>query len=231
MVAELALYWILYEHGINGTLYLPRAQSALHQWKREWARLFDQPRHQFLLMSYSFGQLLMYEQSLSSKSAAVRQSLLSEMLRLSSGIMQLAIDTADARTKHLTDHVYHMIAFAAVTALRLMSKYGENLRVGRDFRQMESLVCEVIEWLDSIGPSSHTGHIMSDVIKATQRKLGARFSSSTQASPPALQVEADNFVVPDLFAANTAEFDWDSIIPDWPSLESFDGPTRDGNFV
>ncbi|GAB1726283.1 hypothetical protein NU195Hw_g4532t1 [Hortaea werneckii] len=231
MVAELALYWILYEHGINGTLYLPRAQAALHEWKREWARLFDQPRHQFLLMSYSFGQLLMYEQSLSSKSAAVRESLLSEMLRLSSGIMQLAIDTADARTKHLTDHVYHMIAFAAVTALRLMSKYGENLQVGRDIGQMETLVYNIEEWLDSIGPVSHTGHIMSDVIKATQRKLGHRDSSSAQASPPASQIEATNLAVPDLFAANTAEFDWDAIIPDWPSIDSLDVPAHGDNFI
>ncbi|KAI6910018.1 hypothetical protein KC318_g3539 [Hortaea werneckii] len=231
MVAEFALYWILYEHGISGTLYLPRAQAALHEWKREWAGLLDQPRHQLLLMSYSFGQLLMYEQSLSSKSAAVRESLLSEMLRLSSGIMQLAIDTADARTKHLTDHVYHMIAFTAVTALRLMSKYGENLQVGRDVRQMETLICKIVEWLDGIGPDSHTGHIMSDVIKATQRKLGPRTSSSTQELSPVLQIEAANLAVPDLFAANTAVFDWDAIIPDWPSLDSLDVPAHDGNFM
>ncbi|KAI7247292.1 hypothetical protein KC352_g13804 [Hortaea werneckii] len=222
VVAELALYWILYEHRINGTL---RTRGALHDWKRQWARLFDQPRHRSLLMSYSFGQMLVCEQELSSKSVVVQNSLLEEILRHSSSIMQLVIDTTDARTKHLTDHVYHVIAFAAVTALRLMSKYREYFQDYADFGEMESLISEIVDWLDSIGPGSHTGHMMSDVIKATQRKLGFGVSSSTQTSPLALPMDSTNFAVPALFAANTAEFDWDAIVPDWPDLD-----VRDANF-
>ncbi|KAI7570535.1 hypothetical protein KC343_g2089 [Hortaea werneckii] len=139
--------------------------------------------------------------------------------------MQLVIDTTDARTKHLTDHVYHVIAFAAVTALRLMSKYREYFQDYADFGEMESLISEIVDWLDSIGPGSHTGHMMSDVIKATQRKLGFGVSSSTQTSPLALPMDSTNFAVPALFAANTAEFDWDAIVPDWPDLD-----VRDANF-
>ncbi|KAI7211127.1 hypothetical protein KC333_g7830 [Hortaea werneckii] len=217
MVAELSLYWILYEHRINGSSH---TRGALHHWKLNWARLFDQPRHQFLLMSYSFGQLLMCEQVLNSKSVAVAKSLLEEMLRLSSGIMQLAIDTTEARTKHLRDHVYHMIGFAAVTALRLMSRYRENLQASTDVGQTETLVFKIVEWLDSIGPVSHAGRMMSDVIKATQWRLEFGVSSSTQMSPPAFLMDSTNPAVPALFAANTAEFNWDAIIPDWPSLDS-----------
>ncbi|KAI6859467.1 hypothetical protein KC343_g5832 [Hortaea werneckii] len=125
--------------------------------------------------------------------------------------MQLAIDTTDARTKHLTDHVYHIIAFAAVTALRLMSRYRKNLQASTDIGQMETLVSKTVEWLDSIEPVSNAGRTMSDVIKATQRKLGSRISSSTQMSPPALLMDSTKLAVPDLFAANTAEFDWDAI--------------------
>ncbi|RMY79249.1 hypothetical protein D0862_13212 [Hortaea werneckii] len=203
-VAELALYWILYEHRINGTLH---GRSALHHWKLKWARLFDQSRHQFLLMSYSFGQLLMCEQVLGSKSVAVHKSLLEEMLRHSSSIMQLAIDTTDARTKHLTDHVYHIIAFAAVTALRLMSRYRKNLQASTDIGQMETLVSKTVEWLDSIEPVSNAGRTMSDVIKATQRKLGSRISSSTQMSPPALLMDSTKLAVPDLHRRGENDLD------------------------
>ncbi|RMY82499.1 hypothetical protein D0861_07858 [Hortaea werneckii] len=197
MVAELALYWMLYEHRVNGTLW---DRHDLSRWKSQWARLLDQPGHQVLLMCYSFGQLFMCEQV------------------LSSNIMHLAINTPDATTKHLTDHVYHMIAFAAVTALRVMSKYREKLQASIDLGQMETLVLKTVEWLDSIETVSYTGRIMSDLIKATQRTLGSRISSSTQISPPALLMDSPNLAAPDLFAANTAEFDWDALIPDWPSL-------------
>jgi hypothetical protein len=63
-------------------------------------------------MGFHFAQLLIYEQALSSRSAAVRESLLSEMVRLSAAILTLAMETTDLRTQHLSDHIYHVITFA-----------------------------------------------------------------------------------------------------------------------
>jgi hypothetical protein len=36
MVAEVNLYWILYENCCSSQVDLPKTQSALHAWKREW---------------------------------------------------------------------------------------------------------------------------------------------------------------------------------------------------
>ncbi len=60
-------------------------------------------------MGFHFAQLLVFDQALKSRSAAVRASLLSEMVRLSAAILHLAMDTADDRTRHLTDHIYQYV--------------------------------------------------------------------------------------------------------------------------
>jgi hypothetical protein len=65
----------------------------------------DQPRSQFLEMGHHFAQLLAYERALKSRSATVRNSLLNEMVRLSVAIVNLAMDNADERTAHLSDHI------------------------------------------------------------------------------------------------------------------------------
>jgi hypothetical protein len=36
MVAEVLLYWILYENCCQADVDLPKAQSALHAWRQEW---------------------------------------------------------------------------------------------------------------------------------------------------------------------------------------------------
>jgi hypothetical protein len=36
MVAEVQLYWILYENCCLGDVDLPKAQSALQQWRQTW---------------------------------------------------------------------------------------------------------------------------------------------------------------------------------------------------
>jgi len=36
MVAEVNLYWILYEQCCTADVDLPKAQSSLHSWKQDW---------------------------------------------------------------------------------------------------------------------------------------------------------------------------------------------------
>lgn len=40
MVAEINLYWIIYESCSAVFVDLPEAQAALHAWKQEWELLF-----------------------------------------------------------------------------------------------------------------------------------------------------------------------------------------------
>jgi hypothetical protein len=36
MVAEINLYWIIYEQCTSAQVDLPKAQTALFQWKKDW---------------------------------------------------------------------------------------------------------------------------------------------------------------------------------------------------
>ena len=40
MVAEVMLYWIIYESCSNVQVDLPKTQSALREWRQEWKFLF-----------------------------------------------------------------------------------------------------------------------------------------------------------------------------------------------
>ena len=37
MVAEVDLYWIVYERCLGSTVDLPKVQDALREWKRQWS--------------------------------------------------------------------------------------------------------------------------------------------------------------------------------------------------
>lgn len=43
MVAEINLYWIIYESCSMSQVDLPGTQAALHEWKQEWKFLFGTP--------------------------------------------------------------------------------------------------------------------------------------------------------------------------------------------
>lgn len=222
MVAEIYLYWTIYEHCIATTVKLPRAQAALKSWKDEWNTLLNEPRFQFLHLSFCFAQLLMYEQSLTNKSAAVRESLLSEMVRLSMELLNTAMETIDERTKYLTDHIYHMIAFAAVTLTRLLYKYDSQLEGRHDIRNADTLILSTAQWLQGIELSSHISHMMGSVIKAVHQKLRPAAQTPAVLVPALTQLQAEDLIIPDFLGMDSADFDWDSVIPDWQSLASED---------
>jgi hypothetical protein len=150
MVAEIFLYWVLYE-SLNSSVDLPRTQTALQAWKSEWQYVFDRERSQFLQMGYYFAQLLTYDQSLKTRSTSARESLINEMIRLSMTIINLAMQTKDERIRHLTDHIYHMISFAAVTLSRLIHTYEPQLAMSHDIPGLESLITSLVAWLRNIG--------------------------------------------------------------------------------
>lgn len=222
MVAETNLYWALYDNAVASSVNLPQAQAVLQSWKHVWNFLLEQPRSQFLQMGYHFAQLLMFEQCLNNKSAAVRESLLAEMVRLSSAILQLAMETTDERTKHLTDHIYHMIAFAAITLCRLLCKYESQLQTRLDIPDSDTLILNTITWLRSLGSSLHVGHTMGDLIHAAHRKLRPDAHVELRRASEPQQPTPDQAIFPDFMGLgmDTLDIDWDAMLPDWQSLAS-----------
>jgi hypothetical protein len=177
--------------------------------------LADLPRPQFIQMGFYFAQLLIYDQSLKSRSAAVRESLLSEMVRLSASIIRIAMDTTDDRTRHLSDHIYHMITFAAVTLCRLMHMYGQELSATHDLVELDSLVLTLVTWLRSIGLPCHVAHTLGDVVSAFHKKLRPE-SQPSPFSDVDLVMQSDLLqLFPELLG--TESFDWNSgnLLPDW----------------
>jgi hypothetical protein len=77
--------------------------------------------------------------------------MINEMIRLSTAIITLAMNTHDERTRHLTDHIYHMISFAAVTLSRLLHTYEQQLSMTHDLHGLESLIMSLVSWLHAIG--------------------------------------------------------------------------------
>ncbi|KAJ9603553.1 hypothetical protein H2200_011739 [Cladophialophora chaetospira] len=220
MVAEVNLYWILYENCCLTEVDLSKAQSALNEWKQTWKLVLDQPRSQFLEMGYNFAQLLVYDQSLKTRSTQVQEGLLSEMVRLSAAIISLAMTTTDERTKHLSDHIYHMITFAAITLCRLLHMYDEQLAHSRDIPELDSLIINLVSWLKTIGLPCHAAFTLGDVVDAFHKKLRAT------ARPPALEQgtnwEDNSFWanLPDLLGPEVmGTGDWD-FMPNWEPFDA-----------
>lgn len=220
MVAEIFLYWIVYEN-CSASVDLPKTQTALQTWKLEWQYLFDQPRSQFVQMGFYFAQLLIYDQSLKTRSAAARESLLNEMVRLSTAIINVAMETADERTRHLTDHIYHMISFAAVTLSRLLRNYEEQLASSHDLHRLDTLILSLVSWLHAIGLPCHVAYTMGNVVAASHKRLrpdsGPSPSSSYADVDPAIH---DDFaqLFPELFGTSPFDMANGSMLPDFQPI-------------
>lgn len=212
IVAEIELYWVVYEHCCTRNVDLPRAQAALRAWRNEWARMFQQPRSTFLRMGLHFAQLVAYDQSMRSRSSAVRESLLVEMIQTSLAILDLAVVTTDDRTKHLSDHIYHLIAFAAVTICRLLHKYEQQLASAYEAHELDEVVLRIVTWLHSVGPSCHVGHTFGDLVAGLHKKL----RPNAHLTSPTLSYQGvDPFHDTELVA----------LFPDLLSTELLTGPT------
>jgi hypothetical protein len=174
----------------------------------------DQPRSQFVQMGFHFAQLLVYDQSLKSRSAAVRESLLSEMVGNAAAIINLAMGTTDARTRHLSDHIYHIITFAAVTLCRLLTMYEEQLSASHNIPELDTLVLSLVTWLHTIGLPCHAAHTLGDVVSAFHAKL----RPNSHPSPYAIPGSADDDLAmyfPELLGMESFDFENSSLLPNW----------------
>jgi hypothetical protein len=174
-------------------------------------------------MGFSFAQLLAYERSLHSRSAKVRDSLLSEMARLSASIINLAMDTTDDRTKHLSDHIYHMITFAAVTLCRLLNLYEAHLATSHNIADYDKLILDLAIWLHSIGLPSHAAHTLGNIVAGIHKKLRP---NAQQVSPVITELPSPwmdsglSQFFPDLLGTDTDNNGAWNFIPDWEPFYS-----------
>jgi hypothetical protein len=172
-------------------------------------------------MGFHFAKLLMYDQSLKTRSAAVRESLLSEMARLSSTIVQLAMDTSDDRTRHLSDHIYHMITFAAVTLCRLLHMYETQLATTNNIMELDSQIVQLASWLRSIGLPCHVASTLGDVVAAFHRKLRPNEHARYQRESAAIQTPSTDFNIsfPDLLGMEPFDVQIQNWLPDWEPFQ------------
>ncbi|GAB0133678.1 hypothetical protein EsDP_00002078 [Epichloe bromicola] len=177
MVAEVQLHWTIYQKCCAQYVDFPETSRALQAWQRKWNSLFtDQPRSQFLHMGFHFAHLFAYYQSLKSPQTMMDSTILSEMIRLSKTIITLAIDTADERTRHLTDHIYHVVTFSALTLCQLVHIYASELEaIGYDICALDSLIYRLINWFDSIGLRCHAAHLLGHIVSVQFQKLRPGF--------------------------------------------------------
>ena len=253
MVAEVKLYWIVYEKCCGSQVNVADTKAALKAWQEDWAALFgkfnkwhptpvltlsaDEPRAQFLQMGFNFAHLLAYCQSLKSARAVMRSPILAEMIERSRSIINLAMDTTDERTRHLTDHIYHTITFSALTLCRLVHTYESKLRAANhDIYALDALVLRLVGWLRSIGLPCHAAHILGDVVSAQFKKLRPNFQPEplygTSSTPncthegtvmdhPTLPLPEDvAFQFPDFIGAELFDLNDDTSWPQWDMLMS-----------
>lgn len=102
----------------------------------------------------------------------MRGSVLAEMIQKCTAIINLAMDTTDERTRHLTDHIYHIIAFSAITLCGLLHSYQSKIRAANhDVAALDTLVLRLVKWLRSIGLPCHAAHLLGDIVSAQHKKL------------------------------------------------------------
>ncbi|KAJ5375542.1 hypothetical protein N7517_007548 [Penicillium concentricum] len=211
MVAEIYLYWTVYEHLIQESVDLLKSVAALQTWRRKWEFVLEQPRSQFLSMGFHFCHLLLYEHALKAKSSRARESVVSEMIRHSTAIVQLAMDTVDERTRHLTDHIYHMITFAAIVICRLLNAYQEQVTSTHKINELELLVRDLVQWLYCIGLPCHAAHTLGNIIAKVHQKLRPHVElPPANPQPDELLGELNNYYFPEFLGLGmSADGNWD----------------------
>ncbi|OAA58224.1 Major facilitator superfamily domain, general substrate transporter [Cordyceps fumosorosea ARSEF 2679] len=227
MVAEVKLYWVMYTKCCpqSGEVDVRDCKVALRNWKTEWAGLFDEPRSHLLQMGFHFAHLLAYYHSARSPQSLTDASLILEMVDLAGTIMNLAMDTTDDRTRHLTDHIYHIITFSALTLCRLVQMYESQLRIANvDVDGLDRLVMRLVTWLRSIGLSCHVARLLSDVVSSQFQKLRpngvpdeATADATMYSTIPVLDASplpSNAGFYPDLIGSEL--FDMDEGITSWP---------------
>ena len=147
----------------------------------------------------------------------ISDDALGGLIRLTTSIINLAIDTTDERTQHLTDHIYHIITFSAITLCRLLSAYEDQLSVSHDVASLDTLVTSLVDWLKSIGLRSHVAHMLGGVVLSQQRKLRPEAQPTPYSTTSATSLPFDTALLyPEFINAEMFDIHFDE---DWQAWE------------
>ncbi|KAL5341343.1 hypothetical protein BJX70DRAFT_66262 [Aspergillus crustosus] len=211
MVAEIHLYRTVYEL-LSGPVDIAQSTAGLQTWRREWQFVLEQPRAQFLMMGLHFSHLLLFDRSLKSQTARARESVISEMISHATTIIRLAMDTVDGRTRHLSDHIYHMITFAAITICRLIGSPDDHLDSTHNANELDALISNLVQWLQSIGLPCHAAHTFGTIISQVHRKTRPQTDAASNPAPPQdmLTEEFTRYYFPEFLGVGaTPNGNWD----------------------
>ena len=86
----------------------------------------------------------------------------------------LPMDTVDEHTRHLSDHIYHMITFAAIIICRLLSSYETQLASTYNIAELDTLISNLVQWLHGIGLPCHAAYSLANIIAKVHHKLRPR---------------------------------------------------------
>ena len=181
----------------------------------------EQPRSQFLQMGYYFARLLSLRRAVKATHNRMGGPPLSELIRLTTSIINLAMETADERTQHLTDNIYHIVIFSAITLCQLLRKYEDQLRHSQDVPALDSLVSRLVAWLRSIGLRCHVAHMLGDLVSAQQRRLRPGGTETPSGNSVSAALPSTNALFPHIISAEMLEGEtglWPDLWPPWDQV-------------
>ena len=177
----------------------------------------DQPRSQFLQIGYYFALLLSLRQAVKATYNRMGESPLSELIHLITSIINIAMETADERTQHLTDNIYHIVTFSAIMLCQLIRKYEHQLHNSHDVPALDYLVSKLAVWLKSIGLRCHVAHMLGDLVSAQQRTLRPRAGGTPSENSVFGGILSPNTFFPDIISAEMLEGEID-LWPPWDQV-------------
>ena len=100
------------------------------------------------------------------------EQILADVIQSSKLIIEIFLDTTDERTRHLTDHVYNVVTFAALTLCRILHSHRNQLQeAGHDLTMLHKLVEAIIAGLSSVGLPCHAASMLAAVVSARFARL------------------------------------------------------------
>lgn len=182
------------------------------------------------MMGFHFSHLLLYDQFLKAKSVRSQEAVVSEIITHATAIIRLAIDTMDERTRHLSDHIYHMITFAAVIICRITGAPEHYPEIAYKAEELDTMISSLVQWLQSIGLPCHAAHTFGTIIAQVQQKARPQVDANTSSpvqTGDILPDEFTRFYFPEFLGVGaTPNGSWD-LAPNF-SFFSQDYPLPDG---
>lgn len=156
------------------------------------------------------------------------EQILADVIQSSKLIINIFLDTTDERTRHLTDHVYNVVTFAALTLCRILQSHRNQLQeAGHDLGVIHKLIEAIVSGLSSVGLPCHAASMLAAVVSARFARLQTTLddvgaiSSEALVGDPSASSEAFTglddytFMYPDFSRSDLFNLSVDA--PQWPS--------------